>query len=92
MWVAAGAKYLPDPPRPAKLLRELEDNGIPAPGMERRGREVKRAERGGKGRGRKGGEGGRGGANSRPQNKVMGQRRLSAALHHPYTIRPDKCT
>ena len=42
MWVAAGAKYLPDPPRPAKVLRMLEDNGIAAPGMERRGREERR--------------------------------------------------
>jgi len=34
MWVAKGAKYLPDPPRPAKEIRELEDNDIREPGRE----------------------------------------------------------
>ena len=58
MWVAAGAKYLPDPPRPAKVLRMLEDNGIAAPGMERRGREERWAERGGEEREKRRREGG----------------------------------
>jgi len=90
MWVAAGAKYLPDPPQPAKVLRMLEDNGIAAPGMERRGREERWAERGGEGRGRKGG--GREGFNSTPKMKVVGQRRLIPALPHPYTSRPQTLT
>jgi len=91
MWVAAGAKYLPDPPQPAKVLRMLEDNGIAAPGVERRGREERRAARGGEGRGEKGG-GREEGTNRTPKTKVMWQPRLIPALPHPYTRRPETLT
>ena len=30
MWVPKGAKYLPDPPRPAREIQEEEDVGVAA--------------------------------------------------------------